>query len=258
MNKAILLVFIFSNNLVFASDFDSVFYAHLKENGLHLERFAFLKEELQARRILDKEKTHDFYKLIRLQEDSLLFSKLELEQLSNDSSNLKLGYYLSIHFKNEGLGKQFLYLLKTKVSASSYEFLHACYDVTFSTNFVSVKHTEFDNIQQYRFQMEKKKAWIAAMLSALIPGMGKVYLGQKQTGFTEFVMFMTVGMVPLEMMLLGGVITAGVIVGVGLFLPFYFSGIYTAYLVRKTELKRTERELKNEIQNYCNFLFAAN
>lgn len=257
MNKTCFIVFMLLTRAVFATEFDSLFYAHLKNNNLHLERYSFLKQELKDGAALAKETSLDYYKLIRMFNDSASFSNINFEQLSKDTSNLKLGYYLSIHFRNQAISNYFLAHLKPSISTSTFQVLNECYEVMYQSKTSGIHHSEFANIQGYRQQMERKKAWLAALLSAVLPGMGKVYLGQKQTGYTELAMCLLLGIVPVEILLVGGVITAGVIVGAALFIPFYISGIYGAAVVKRAELRRCNRELKNEVQAYCDFMFTA-
>lgn len=75
----------------------------------------------------------------------------------------------------------------------------------------------------------RKKPWVSATLSALIPGLGEFYIGNFQASITKFLSLSLFGIQSVESMLFLGVIQPLPIINVGLFSIFYGANIIGSY-----------------------------
>jgi hypothetical protein len=254
MNKFFGLFFLFIS-LHLQAEIDSLFYAHLKESKLDLERYQLLKLELSGKHYLGVEQLKDYLMLCRNYNDSNALANVELKQYAQDTSIMVRAFFIGIHFRNEHFCEASLMLIKEHCIVRNYLVFQEFFDVMYRSKTKSIAHSEFQNIGEYIRKLERKKAWIAGLLSTVIPGLGKVYMLQSKTGFAEMFNLLVLGFVPIEILIKGAQITAGAVVGIALFVPFYLSNIYSAYHLKQSELKKCHQELRNEVVRYCDYQY---
>jgi hypothetical protein len=88
----------------------------------------------------------------------------------------------------------------------------------------------------------KKKPWISATLSALIPGLGEFYIGNFQASITKFLSLTLFGIQSVESMLLLGVIQPLPIINIGIFSIFYGANIIGSY----SDTKKKKQDFKHQ------------
>ena len=108
---------------------------------------------------------------------------------------------------------------------------------------LEVNYNEYASVNQ-------KKAWIAATLSAAIPGLGKIYIGRSNSFFGSFVSNIFYGITAFESINKLGFKNAYSLVSTGAFGVFYLSNIIGVI----HDLKRIKNEKKKhflyEVANY--------
>lgn len=112
----------------------------------------------------------------------------------------------------------------------------------------------FDDYRTY----ERRKPWIAGMLSTVIPGLGKLYNGRPRSFKTSFLVNAFFGLQMYEAIRVNGMKNTYTIISTGIFSIFYLSNIYGSYY----DLKRVKIEKKktflDEVADYystSNYLY---
>lgn len=91
----------------------------------------------------------------------------------------------------------------------------------------------------------KKSPFIAAALSAILPGAGKWYAGKKKEGFGAFLPIITSGILAYEGYYRGGLKDARFLIFGSLFTTFYIGNIWGSSLT----VKISEKEFQNKYEN---------
>lgn len=91
---------------------------------------------------------------------------------------------------------------------------------------------------------KKKSPFIAATLSAIIPGLGKIYAGKKKEGIGAFIPIVSSGLIALEAYNKGGLKDARFLIFGTLFTTFYIGNIWGSSL--SVKISESEFNAKNE------------
>jgi TM2 domain-containing membrane protein YozV len=100
----------------------------------------------------------------------------------------------------------------------------------------------------------KKSPLTAALLSALIPGMGKVYGGKPFDGLSTFLTHIPLGLILWESATNAGINSARFITFSAITSLFYIGNIFTSYLYINKHGKEENSAKKNEILLRCNIM----
>ena len=97
-----------------------------------------------------------------------------------------------------------------------------------------------------------KKPWFAAILSAVIPGLGKLYAGKTRSFFTTLILNAAYATQTIESEKKLGPAHFFSIINAGAFTAFYFSNIYGSYLAVKQRKKEFRKQFLIEATRYYN------
>ncbi len=208
--------------------------------------------------------------------DSLLYYKAKLALLKNNDldfidyslasnglvfSDTNLVTYSTVHFLRESriLSEEWLGFVpelywsgNTKNIKKSLLLVD---DTSLDDRFL-VPHLKFyfDDYKTYAL----RKPWIAGVLSAVIPGLGKLYNGRARSFKTSFLVNTFFGLQMYEAIRVNGIKNTYTIITSGIFSVFYLSNIYGSYY----DLKRVKIEKKktflDEVADYystSNYLY---
>jgi hypothetical protein len=126
-----------------------------------------------------------------------------------------------------------------------------------SENIQNYNASEFhfisENLNYYFTEYQKyytKKPMVAALLSTVIPGSGKLYNGRKKGFFPSFLMNTILGTFAYEAINKNGFNNAYSIFSLGIFSAFYFSNIYGSYHETKVIKQEKKEELLYNVSNH--------
>ena len=110
---------------------------------------------------------------------------------------------------------------------------------------------EQKNFATYKADLQAvkhKSPFLAALYSAFIPGLGKVYAGHGMKGLSTFLQTTTIGVVAAESLLRGGLLSPQFIVFGGIFAVIYTGNIWGS--VFSVQIKRNEnyRKIDNDLK----------
>ena len=125
----------------------------------------------------------------------------------------------------DSLSKDFL--PSTGIIATEYQKLSANYELLRST--------------------KKKSAFVAGCLSAVIPGLGKIYSGKKGQAFSAFMKVVPLGIIAFENMERHGVKDAQFIIYASLFSLFYIGNIWGSALSIQVAYQEKINEINHQI-----------
>ena len=244
----------------------SRFYIHLKQNHLFNEQLVFNK---------DLQKTASKNPIITdsLQLDrAVIFYQLNLP---DSCRNILSG--ISNHFSptNEGQNQKYLSMLivnkeyaiaqniinkKNVFNTSSYNY-HKNIGLSIAIlkreldkkdsiyNSFSVSPSLFEIKTRY-LNPPKFSPAIAGVYSALIPGLGKLYIGYKNQALTSFIANMLLAAQATESYFKSGPASARFIITAGVFSVFYTGNIIGSIAVAKKKKRDYFKQLDDEIFNY--------
>ena len=112
--------------------------------------------------------------------------------------------------------------------------------------FATAKEEEKLKTLNLALKTEKKKSPLAAaLLSSIIPGLGKIYAGRTGEGVISFVQVSALGCIAVESLNKSGVKSGRFIITASLFSLFYIGNIWGSYFTVSVE----KNERRNEIYN---------
>ncbi|OFY64198.1 MAG: hypothetical protein A3H98_12540 [Bacteroidetes bacterium RIFCSPLOWO2_02_FULL_36_8] len=103
---------------------------------------------------------------------------------------------------------------------------------------------------------EKKKPVVAAMLSGLIPGLGKLYAGRKRSFYTVLFFHLIYGAQNYELINRLGIQNPFSIVSLSFLGVFYVANIYGSYQDVKEVNKESKTQFLNDASEYYNFHYS--
>lgn len=101
---------------------------------------------------------------------------------------------------------------------------------------------------------QKKKPWVSALMSSVVPGSGKLYLGRSRTFFSSLLTNAFFGLQTYESIKVNGVKNYYTIISAGVFSVFYISNIYGSYQDTKRVKWEKKRKYLNEVGDYYSSL----
>lgn len=110
--------------------------------------------------------------------------------------------------------------------------------------------SEEEKLEHYYYKLEKnkrKRPWIAATLSAIIPGAGKIYSGQVGHGIAAFTTVAILGGITAESYLKSGKYDVQFWAAGTLFAVFYVGNIYGSYFSVKIKNEQFNNETNKSI-----------
>jgi hypothetical protein len=234
------------------------FIHHLVSKKLHQEHYIYLNKLNQTIPLNDTVqlewlKWAIFYKDYN-QFESLYFSYQNNSLIKKDSCLLLNASILALKQKPLQINKWFA---QTEISNNSTKINQLFTLYNLSENIQNYKPSEHhfisENLHYYFNEYQKyytKKPMVAAMLSTVIPGSGKLYNGRKKGFFPSFLMNTILGTFAYEAIDKNGINNAYSIFSLGIFSVFYFSNIYGSYHETKVIKQEKKEELLYNVSNH--------
>lgn len=220
------LLVLFLNESAF-SQLDLQFIQHLSRLELKQEHECYLKNHVSKS---DSFKLFSAKYYLQYNEDSLFLSSItNCKQLLLSDTNL-LNYANAYFMKKFNPNREvwFNFLNAQVIQTNKYLEL---YNLTKTPELGDTIHLP-DALKKDFIIYEKafrKRPWISATLSALIPGLGEFYIGNFQASITKFLSLSLFGIQSVESTLLLGVIQPLPIINIGVFSIFYGANIIGSY-----------------------------
>ena len=159
---------------------------------------------------------------------------------------------LSLIVTNDSNIQQLIYLSRAGVLLIKKDFNTAKENIDkFSRNWYTVSEQQ-DNLTQLYSTLvkhKKKSPFIAGALSAIVPGLGKVYTKRVGEGVSAFLITTTLGLVAWENLIKDGITDPKTIIFGSLFSLFYIGNIWGSAL----SVKLTRDEFNKEINEQITF-----
>jgi len=136
-----------------------------------------------------------------------------------------------------------MYLLERKLDSCLY--ISSEFD---QSNFATSKQEK--NIQKYfeiLSEKKKKSMFLAILMSALIPGSGKIYAGRTGDGVSSLLATLSLGLVAFENFKKDGILNYKTLFFTGLFSTFYAGNIWGTIYSVKMEKEDSNHEIDNNI-----------
>lgn len=252
------LLFLFPLSL--SAQLNSKFINHLVYNKLNVEHRAYLGdlelkygksdslEYFQAKFAMLESRTQDFFEF-GVSSNNLVFSDTSLVT------------YAAVHFLKESrtLTNTWLRTVPSKYWSKNTTNIYRSILLTDSTD----QDSEFlvPHLKYYFNDFKKfnnRKPVLAGLLSAVVPGLGKLYNGRARTFKSSFLVNAFFGAQAFEAIRVNGIKNAYSVISAGIFSVFYLSNIYGSY----HDLKRVKIEKKknflDEVADYyssSNYLY---
>lgn len=256
MNKAtgviLLLVVCCMQTTVFAQQklsLNPLFLSHLKSENLQQERLAYYKA-IDFTEFSDLHDAKDIIFLsVKFNDTTLFKHQIYFATDTNDFISVFLGALaLNIpKYYHDAL----IQLKRNNLCTSRYHLLH---DLAL---FVEGERTELNQYLQFYStsariqQLQKKSVFLAALLSAVIPGSGKYYLMQSNEA-TAMLTLNAISALPLiECVIRLGLMSTGTMLAAMVAIPIYVSSLYGTVKSKNSLLQKLNQQLKNEVFDYC-------
>jgi len=252
-NRNVLIVILFLLNIFLLhaeSDFNNEFYKHLKKNNFDIERWQYLKLNKEVV-VNDKEVATDFLNLILKYNDTISF--LQSTNYFSDTTLLCRQFYISMLLHQQSKAKEILIKLNAILSSTSSSAINELHNLyLLKTNDSLIEQSFAQTINRINFY-KRKSITKAVFYSALLPGLGKIYMNHNSEGFSSMISTIGLGLPLAELLIKSSAISViGFTSGV-LFVPFYLANLKGSYVLRGVEIKKLEFELKHEVLDFCRF-----
>jgi len=192
--------------------------------------------------------------------DASLFMEYYLKSknlIINDINALTIA---NIRFLNEPPSLQQLWFDSYNVNDVSKENRMIRDTYLASVNPFNVDHSILPNRLQTSFsnhvKNSRKKPMVGAMLSTLVPGLGKLYVGKKRSFMMTLFTHLVSGVQSYEAMKKLGVNHAFSIFSISFFGVFYAANIYSGYHDVKKVKKESKTQFLIDASDYYNFNFS--
>lgn len=245
------------------------FAKHLQEKEAHIES-AFVLNNIDTTGLLQSQKDSLLYELgwfyySQKKLDTAIYHFTKIS--SNDSRKLKANFfvaYCQTFLKKYTASDSTLKSIKTNDTVfnefKNFQFaglalLKKDYQNfnDYASNFSFSNYAfgnEEKNLNEYKQKMishRKKSPFIAATLSAIIPGAGKWYAGKKKEALGAFLPILSSGLLALEGYNKGGLKDARFIIFATLFTTFYIGNIWGSSFAVKISQTEFENKYENKI-----------
>lgn len=177
------------------------------------------------------------------------FKKSKLIFIEDTTSAQKTSLWLLREHKSDLLQEWFSHRFKDSLNLKLQKIYFSCEkpNVNDTLNFT----LELTKNYLHFIKIEKKKPIIAACLS-IIPGLGELYIGNRQKGFLKLLMNTALAFQTKESLekapdalILNGI-------NIGFFATFYIVNIYGAFIDTKTKKTDLKNQLYINVANYYN------
>lgn len=175
----------------------------------------------------------------------------KLMLLQNDINIRHKGEFKIISPKNYFINDDSLaeYFLIQRLGS---KLLNDSLNVNFASFDIKYNLSVYQNLQEYNCQKIKltnKKPIVAAIYSALIPGLGKLYCHKKKQALTSFAINAVFAAQSIESYIKLGPQSGRFIVFTGIGSVFYLSNIFGSFLVAKNYRKSKNQAINNAIKD---------
>lgn len=239
-NYILVLLILYLHGNIFAQ-FDNQFVSHLSKHELQREHLTYLQTFKES----DSISFHLAKYYLQYPDDSLFFNYFQKSttHFQSDTNALNLA---SIYFVNSPKSKLWFdtclnqSLVVPNISKQLMNVQNSI-DHPKEFNFQLLPEKLQVDFQKYQ-KISAKKPIVAMSLSALVPGLGKLYIGSKKS-FTVTLLSMTVlGLQSYESYRSKGISHPLTLINLGFFTTYYAVNLFGSY--RETKLKR--KELKTQ------------
>ncbi len=156
----------------------------------------------------------------------------------NSIPNTDSVFYELTQFQLSGIA-----LLKRKYS----DFAKLRQSFTYKSYAVANEEKKLDEIYKKLSAYHPKSPWVAGALSAVIPGLGKIYAGKVKQGIGAFLPIASLGLLTYEAFNKGGVKSARFIGYGSVFLIFYTANIWGSAVSVKVNAQELYKQYDNKI-----------
>lgn len=238
------------------SQIDTDFINHLYYNDLHTEHDSYL-------RLLSSKAVHqDSLCLFKAKYSLLMSSGTDLfsngicsnSEIVRDTSFFNLASGFLIRHNTEYVNDWFLNFKSYQLPKRSM-FLKKAYGLTLEPNLDAsfLPPSLFYYFNDYS-TFQKRKPIVSALMSTVVPGLGKLYLGRPRTFFSSLLTNAFFGFQAYESIKVNGINNYYSIISAGVFSVFYISNIYGAYHDTKRVKWEKKRKYLNEVGDYYSSL----
>jgi hypothetical protein len=253
LNRVLLLIVIFKIKLLVAQ-LDSQFIKHLADEKLKSEHFHYLQQN----------KTDSLYSSelckyhLHYQEDSMFLSLLSENKhvLLKDTLFTR---FSTLYFLNHSKSQLWFDLKKnnrTKIELEIEQIYNS------SIRPLQYKSTEFPLLLQKSFseyqRISHKKPIVSAALSTCVPGLGKLYIGNKKSFLNTFVFMSLMGVQTAESYRKLGYKHPLTLINTSFFLGYYASNIVGSFYQTKQKKKELKIQYLIHAENYYRNWYSIN
>ena len=242
------------------SSYPSGFYAHLKEKKLYSEQLTFLKKELKTtnetfpRDTLFLHSALCFYQLNDSSMSNLSLDSIRQPLFSLSGNNKAI--YLPLLFIHKKIPSLHVYLSSIQNGYASIRearvFLSMLKREAISIKedtLIAARYPLKDIVYKYR-GIKRKSVLAAGLLSALVPGLGKLYVGNKYQAFSGFLSTGVFAAQGVEALLKSGVKSVHFGYACSLFSIYYLGNIAGSMWAAKKKKHDQIAEIDYEIASY--------
>jgi len=228
---------------------NSDFLAHLMHQNLELERLAYYRI-IDFSELNNINLAQDLSYLSYKYNDTLLLKKYSY--FAKDTNDLVCVFYAALLLNaNELYLKIQEDLRQQKLSNNKLLQVAELIELAEGKVYSKSKSNQFCTTTQQILKLQKKSLALAAIMSIILPGLGKYYLMQNNEASSAIVLNLIFAAPLLEIILRFGIASVGTMLCGVVFLPVYLASIYGTISAKKVLLKKLNIQLKNEVRDYC-------
>lgn len=232
------------------------FVRHLSDNNLKTEHWQYITNQSTT-----SEDSIDYFKAkfyLQYSNDSLFLETFD-RCSTLFTTDTTLVFFTSLYFlkqTSENRAHWFDKILKQQPSIAS----HPIFETYFSTKDPTKVDTSNlpDELKPDFLQFKKafkKRPWIAASFSTVVPGLGKFYIGNYKTGTSSFLSLSLLGLQSAESIVKLGIKHPLSLIDIGFFSTFYISSIVGAYLDTNAKKKETKNQYLIHASTYYSTVY---
>jgi TM2 domain-containing membrane protein YozV len=240
-NTALIIAFFFLCSYNSFGQFDLDFVKHLSKNQFGDEHLAYLESSALPVDSMAYFKAKYF---IQYENDSMFFKQCDsaFELLSMDTLFLR---YLDNYFlKKEENYREEWFIRRNEICQKDSAGAQFCYHLALNPSLSDT--TKVPTLLRDDFirlaKVYKKKPVVALLLSAVLPGLGELYIGNLRASIAKFGSQTIFGLQIVESIYFVGLIHPLSFVNIGFFSAFYVANIVGSYRDTKTK----KHDLKNQ------------
>ncbi len=242
MKISLIVFFLFSAFLRVNAQINSQFIHHLVLSNQHKEHITYLNYFSENSESSDSLTYYRMKYYLLLKDYNSFESEIQNCKLCFSDSSL-LNYSASYLLKSSISSAEKLWEIDSKFGfdLTKTSLLKKSFELTKNTQYSSdfLPYELKVHYDEYKF-VKKKKVWIAAGLSMVIPGSGKLYIGRPNSFFGSFISNFLYGLTGYESVRVLGINNGYSIVSLSAFGVFYFSNVIGIV----HDLKRIKNEKK--------------